>query len=137
MRRRVYSDDLDADSLINLTPLIDVVFVVLITFILIAPLLKVDPIDLSYATKEKKSPSSLQSKEAICISVYEDNTIIINERVIKESELSAVLTSLKKNYPQEVPKLIHDKKAAFGTYQTIKNALEMAGFEKLDVILKP
>lgn len=137
MRRRLYDDRPETDSLVNLTPLIDVVFVVLVTFILIAPMLKLDRIELSGATAHQKSPSSLQTKDSITISVYEDNTISINQRLVSPGDLSAVLATLKKNYPKETPKLLHDKKAQFGTYQMIKNAVEAAGFEELDIILKP
>jgi biopolymer transport protein ExbD len=35
------------------------------------------------------------------------------------------------------PQLFQDKRAAFGTYQQVKNAAEMAGFSELEVILKP
>ncbi len=137
MRRRLYDDNSDTDSLVNLTPLIDVVFVVLVTFILIAPMLKLDRIELSNATEKQKPPTSVQAKESITIYVYEDNTISINQRIVALDDLSAVLSTLKKNYPGETPKLLHDKKAQFGVYQTIKNALEIAGFEELDIILKP
>lgn len=137
MKKRLYDDLIESDSLVNLTPLIDVVFVVLITFILIAPMLKLDRIELSLAGEQKKAPHSFQSKDAIVISVYMDNTITINQRQVTEKDLLPILISLKKNYPQEIPKLLHDKKAQFGTYQMIKNAIESAGFEELDIILKP
>lgn len=44
----------DDDANVNLTPLIDVVFVVLIMFILVAPLVEIDRIQLAHATSEKK-----------------------------------------------------------------------------------
>ena len=45
--------------------------------------------------------------------------------------------SLKKNHPREIPRVFQDKNATFGTYQTVKNAVEAAGFEEMDIILKP
>ena len=45
----------DDDANVNLTPLIDVVFVVLIMFILVAPLVEIDRIQLAHATSEKKA----------------------------------------------------------------------------------
>ena len=50
------------ESLINLTPLIDVVFVLLITFIMIAPILKLDRIDLAPA-KQTKAQEKLPFKK--------------------------------------------------------------------------
>lgn len=141
MRKRFLREDIEEvnhDSLVNLTPLIDVVFVVLITFILIAPILKLDRIDLAPAhLNEKKESIPIQNRNSITIKVFEGDQITINSRAVTEKDLIAVLMSLKKNHPKEVPRLFHDKKATFGAYQMIKNAVEAAGFEEMDIILKP
>ena len=141
MRKRFLSDAEDAsgdDSLLNLTPLIDVVFVLLITFILIAPLLKFDRIELAPAAQASKEEAlPIQSRNSITIRVFDDNTVTINNRSVTEKDLLATLISLKKNHPTEVPLLFHDKNATFGTYQMIKNAAESAGFEEMDLFLKP
>lgn len=141
MRKRFLQDLEEVtndESLLNLTPLIDVVFVLLITFILIAPLLKFDRIELAPSAQAKKEEAlPIQSRHSITIRVFDDNTITINNRNITEKDLLATLISLKKNYPKEIPLLFHDKSAAFGTYQMVKNAVESAGFEEMDLFLKP
>jgi biopolymer transport protein ExbD len=140
MKHRPFLDSHEEsdESMLNLTPLIDVVFILLITFILIAPILKFDRIELAYAKEQKKEeqlPS--QNRNSITIRVFEDNTITINNREVIEKELLSTLMSLKKNHPKEIPLLFHDKKANFGTYQSIKNAVETAGFDEMDLLLKP
>ena len=140
MKHRPFLDSHEEsdESMLNLTPLIDVVFILLITFILIAPILKFDRIELAYAKEQKKEeqlPS--QNRNSITIRVFEDNTITINNREVVEKELLSTLMSLKKNHPKEIPLLFHDKKANFGTYQSIKNAVETAGFDEMDLLLKP
>lgn len=142
MRKRVFalenSSSESDDSLLNLTPLIDVVFVLLITFILIAPLLKYDRIELSRGKDQKKEEQlPTENRNSITIRVYEDNEITINERSVLASELLPLLISLKERHPSEIPLLFHDKKASFGTYQMIKNSVETAGFSELDILLKP
>lgn len=122
------------ESLINLTPLIDVVFVVLIAFILIAPLIDVDNIDLAASTESSKSDLSRKSK--IAIYVRPDDSIWVNKRAVTDEELVPFLSRLKNENPGCTPQLYHDKKATFGTYQKIKGASERAGFQSLDVILK-
>ena len=52
-------------------------------------------------------------------------------------QLVDYLKQAKKRYPQAKPQIFHDKKAHFGTYQAIKNAAEAAGFQQMDIILKP
>jgi biopolymer transport protein ExbD len=142
MRKRFLSDTEDVtndESLLNLTPLIDIVFILLITFILIAPILKFDRVELAPASTQEKKESSMptQSRNSITIRVFDDNTVTINNRNITEKDLLATLLSLKKNHPTETPLLFHDKNATFGTYQMVKNAVESAGFEEMDVFLKP
>jgi biopolymer transport protein ExbD len=123
---------------VNLTPLIDVVFVILIAFIVIAPLLELDQVELADAAIDVQDKSiSVQETSPIAIHVKQDNKILLNGRSIDPNRLSEALKNLKKQYPQARPQLFHDKKALFGTYQTVKNAAESAGFQQLDVILKP
>ena len=122
------------EPIINLTPLIDVVFVVLITFILIAPVLEVDSVDLAPAgpLEMKQLESSL-----ISISVHSDNSIWYQGSKVTLAELSHFLKLEKIKNPGATPQLLHDQKAEFGTYQALKNTLESIGFEQMDVILKP
>ena len=127
-------DDSSADdSHINLTPLIDVVFVVLISFIIIAPMVEVDHIDL--AASGINSDSTIE-KTPVIIKVKEDSSILLNNRLVTLPELSKLLKEKKEINPSCIPQLFHDKKASFGTYQNIKNLLENIGFEQLDIILQ-
>jgi len=124
------------ESLINLTPLIDVVFVVLIAFIIIAPLLEVDKVVLASGKEVKINQKDLAHTSVINIYVKEDNSIWLNQERVDEITLVKKLEEKRAFYPQQTPKLFHDKKAYFGTYQMVKNATEKAGFTELDVILK-
>lgn len=123
---------------INLTPLIDVVFVVLIAFVVIAPMLELDHVQLAPGiAKENRDLSSLQEPSSLSIHVHEDNTIWLNKKLVSSQELEKILKQAHLRTPNCIPQLFHDKKAHFGTYQTVKNAVEIAGFEQMDVILQP
>ena len=128
----------DEDIHVNLTPLIDVVFVVLIMFIIIAPMLELDRVQLATgAHRETKEMPVVQENSPVAIHVDEDNSIWFHNKAVSEKELILLLKEAKRAYPQRIPQLFQDKKAHFGTYQTVKNAVEIAGFEQLDVILQP
>ena len=120
----------------NLTPLIDVVFVVLIIFILIAPILELDRVELANAAPAKQE-SLAPETNAITIHVKQDNTIWYGGRIVTAEQLTQILREAHKTAGNRVPQLFQDKRAAFGTYQNVKNAVEIAGYEQLDVILKP
>jgi len=135
MRKRFLSTTSDEEfdePIINLTPLIDVVFVVLITFMLIAPVLDTDSVNLAQgggAEKNEVKPSP------ISISVRADNSIWYQGKNRTLPELTALLKQEIKQKPHATPQLIHDKQAQFGVYQSLKNTLESIGFEQMDVIL--
>lgn len=123
---------------VNLTPLIDVVFVILIAFIVLAPLLELDEVELADARDASKDRTlSVQEASPIAIYVRQDNSIVVNGQLVKLSQLTDQLKLLKKQYPKARPQVFHDKKAHFGTYQSVKNALEAVGFQQMDIILNP
>lgn len=137
MRKRFRSlpeDDSFDEPLINLTPLIDVVFVVLITFMLVAPVLDVDSVDLAQSGGIEKK--ELQTGP-ISIAVHADNSIWFQGTRVSLAQIENLLRQEKKRHPHAVPQLVHDRQAQFGTYQALKNILESIGFEQMDVILKP
>ncbi len=140
MRRRRISEyrSIEEEGTINLTSLIDVVFVVLIMFIIVAPMLELDRVELaSHHPVETKQMAPMQDQHPLAIYVLRDNTIWFNGQAISPEQLGQLLRNARAQTPQKIPQIFHDKKAHFETYQTIKNAVEAAGFEQMDVILKP
>lgn len=123
---------------INLTPLIDVVFVVLIAFILVAPLLDRDQVELANGGNlPSHAPLSVRDASPIHIDVRADNIILVCGTKVALEDLSTKLLSVKKLYPQAKPQVFHDRRAHFGTYQALKNALEAVGFDEMDIVLAP
>lgn len=132
------NSDFEEDANVNLTPLIDVVFVVLIMFILVAPLVEIDRIHLATSTAEKKADmTTFQENSELKIHVYKDNTIWLNGVPLSIDELKVQLIQFRHVNKDVCPQIFHDREAFFGTYQSVKNAAEAAGFESLDVILHP
>lgn len=135
MRYRTFPQEPDLDEGgLNLTPLIDVVFVVLIMFIIMAPLVEIDRIALASGKPLKKSTP--MQEMPITIHVRGDNTLYVNHRLVSLPELSTIMVKLHETYPTQTPQIYHDKNATFGTYQQVKTTLEAAGFEQMDLILK-
>lgn len=121
---------------INITSLIDVVFVVLIGFILIAPLLEMDRIQLADAGSDAHEVDA-RTISPLQIAVRKDNTIYFNKKEVQLEELRELLAAEKLAHPDEKPKLIQDKQAYFGTYQDIKNLLASLGYDEMELILNP
>lgn len=132
-------NDTFQEPTINVTPLIDVVFVLLISFIIVAPLLEKDTVELasSGGVSSHETVRSQDTSSPIVIHVRRDNSVLLSGKPIEIPDLSRALYDLKKRYPTARPQIFHDKKAAFGTYQAIKNSLENAGFSEMDIVLAP
>ncbi len=125
----------EEEPTVNLTPLIDVVFVMLIIFIVIAPLLDVDQVEL--ALGKVSSNQTVSETSPIAIYVKGDNSVWLNRQRIAISDLKDKAALLRQAHPGVRPQLFHDKKAYFGTYQQVKNGMEEAGFDQMDIILNP
>lgn len=123
------------ENLINLTPLIDVVFVILIVFILIAPMLDTDQIELPGSGATTTTISG-HEKIPVKIMVNDKDEISLNGRRMNLEELKVALRELYAQHPSEKPHLFQDRKAHFGAYQEVKNSVEGAGFSQMEVVLK-
>ena len=127
-----------AEPVVNITPLIDVVFVLLISFIVIAPLIELDRVELaSGGGLATHIPVHFEEASPLQIHVRRDNTIVLNGTTIMLDMLPRLLLEAKVKHPEARPQLFHDKKAFFGTYQEVKNILEISGYKELDIVLLP
>lgn len=121
---------------INITPLIDVVFVVLIMFIIIAPILEKDRIQLSQNGTSNKN-SKIEKTSSLSIHVNAKNELFLNKKPIAIHLLEPSLKKLKQSLPETIPQVYYDKKAYFEFFEPIKCALENAGYSDMDLILEP
>ena len=83
--------------------------------------------------------TSIAAQEAspISIHVFPDNSIRLNGELVLIEQLPMALKDAKNKFPGVRPQVFHDKRAHFGTYQSIKNAAESVGYQQLDIVLKP
>jgi len=133
--RRSYNTHFE-EAEMNLTPLIDVVFIVLIIFIIIAPMLEVDRVELATGPTVKEDTQPVESSP-FAIHVKHDNTIWYSGKLVSGLELMQLLKRARLTQGSRIPQLFQDKRATFETYQIVKNAVEDAGYDQMDVILKP
>lgn len=135
MRSRL-KKEFGEEPVINITPLIDVVFVILIAFIIIAPLLQKEDVELAKAGHASTqivaaAPTDLQ------IRVGRNDAIFIQGKEVQKEEVPPLLKALKTRFPSKAPQVFFDKKSSFGTYHFLKDALEISGFQEMEVVLAP
>ena len=116
-------------SEINVTPFVDVMLVLLIIFMVTAPLLQ-QGIDINLPqAKGKELPPS----ERIVITIKKDGKIYLDKTAVNLKTLSA---KLSKSLNKEVY-LKADKTVAYGTVVTVMGELKEIGIEKLGMITEP
>lgn len=131
-RRRNRGGRLNSD--INVTPLVDVMLVLLIVFMVAAPLLSVGvPLELP-KTDAKSLPSQT---EPITISVDKDGGIFIQEAQVSLDELAPKLSAVAANGYEERIYLRADENSDYGAVMKVMARVNAAGFSNLGLVTDP
>ena len=118
---------------INVTPMVDVMLVLLIIFMVSAPLLTVGvPLDLP----QTQAKSLEQDKTPLQLSVDIKGKIFINDTEVSMAELVPKLKAITeaRGGMEERIYMRADKKADYGTVARVMGQLSGAGFKRLALV---
>ncbi|MGH8556456.1 MAG: ExbD/TolR family protein [Methylococcales bacterium] len=119
---------------INTTPLVDVMLVLLVIFILTAPLLThAVKIDLPQATSQPNP----EKPDTITLSINKDATLFWNDARIEHPELIVRLTTAAQKNPQPELHIRADKTTSYQQLARIMSAAHSAGIRKLGFVTEP
>ena len=119
---------------INVTPLVDVMLVLLIVFMVAAPLLSVGvPVELP-KTDAKSLPAE---QEPITITVNEDGLIYIQDTEIALDDLAPRLEAIATNGYDERIYLRADEDSDYGAVIKVMARVNAAGFSNLGLVTDP
>lgn len=118
-------------SEINVTPFVDVMLVLLIIFMVAAPLMTVGvPIDLP----ETQAKALNSETQPITISINEAGQIHIQETEIPLEEVVAKLGAIAKAGYEERIYVRGDKTADYGTVMKVMARIQAAGYNKIGLV---
>ncbi len=116
---------------INVTPFVDVMLVLLVVFMVTAPLLTVGvPVDLP----KTKAPVTSSPDEPIVISIDAKNRVFIQETVVPLENLSARLMAITGANPETRIFVRGDKAVAYGKVMEVMGSVAEAGFSKVSLL---
>jgi len=119
---------------INVTPLVDVMLVLLIVFMVAAPLMTTGvPIELP---KTKAKQLNLPTDPMI-ISVKADGSIFLQKVQVKQEELAAKLGALSKNGTDDQVTVQADTSTPYGAVAQVMGILNSAGYNKIGLQSEP
>jgi biopolymer transport protein TolR len=118
-------------SEINVTPFVDVMLVLLIVFMVAAPLLTVGvPIDLP----ESQAKSIEQDREPLTVSVNDKGQVFLQNTEISVDELVPKLKAIARNGTEERIYVRGDRKVDYGTVMRVMGRLSAAGYRRVALV---
>lgn len=122
------------NSEINVTPLVDVMLVLLIVFMVAAPLLSVGvPIDLP-----KTDAKALPSQQApLTISVDSEGRVFLQDEEVLMADLIAKLVAVSDTGYDERIFLRGDENSDYGAVMKVMARINAAGFSNLNLVTDP
>jgi len=123
--------DREVMSEINVTPFVDVMLVLLIIFMVTAPLLQ-QGIDVNLPKAKGKD---MPPEERIALVIKRDQKIYMNDTPVTVGEMRRKLESISKMNPNVFLKA--DRDVPYGLVVEVMGEIKEAGIEKLGMVTEP
>jgi biopolymer transport protein ExbD len=128
---RSSDDDLEIQHEINVTPFIDVILVLLIIFMVAAPLATVD---IGVNLPASSAPERPRPDKPVFVTIKPDETVAVGDTVVAREQLAAALDAATNSRKEETVFIRADKTLSYGGLMGVMNSLRDAGYLKLALV---
>ena len=130
MRMRRYSQQAEEEPGIDLTPMLDVVFIMLIFFIVTSSFIKESGIEVN---RPQADSASSQDKGNILMAVTADGQVWLDKQVVDVRSVRAHVQRMRQEQPEGVVVVQADQDARTGLVVQVMDQARLAGVD--DVVL--
>jgi len=117
---------------INITPLVDVVLVLLLIFMLTAPVLQSG---LEVAIPKTRSVNQL-TEERMVVTIDKDQNVFLQDKPVNLAELPTRL-NLKSSDSKRVVYVRADERVPFGAFASVMDSIKLAGITNISIVTQP
>ena len=121
-------------SEINVTPFVDVMLVLLIIFMITAPLMKTG---VEIELPEVNTPNIPESDEPLIVSINKDNEIFLSEKKISNDKLKSKLTAIKNANPKVKLFIKADKVVSYQNLMDVMKQIIDSNITNISLITDP
>ena len=118
---------------INITPFVDVVLVLLVIFLITAPMM-LGGIDVRVPKTETRTS---RPEERLVLTVTRDRGVYLENQPISLDRLSKVLSGMVQRNPKSAVFLKADEAVAYGTVMKVMDVIKKAGIDRVGMVTEP
>ncbi|AXE91897.1 ExbD/TolR family protein [Paraburkholderia sp. 22099] len=119
---------------INMTPLVDVMLVLLIVFMVTIPVIRhAVKIDLPHASSQKEDTKPAQ----VTVAVDADGNVLWNDRKVDDAALRVKIAEAAQANPQPELHLDADRKVPYEKVAEVMSAAQAGGLTKIGFVTQP
>lgn len=134
MRRRRHRHEVEEESGVNLTPMLDIVFIMLIFFIVTTSFVKESGVEVNRPTAET---AKRKERGNIIIAVRPDGQVWIDQRAVDVRAVRAHVARLRAQNPQGGVVIAADEEAATGVLVKVMDQVRLAGVQDVAIAAEP